>query len=606
MHRMKTAAAVSVALVLALCGVANGRGGEARSTEADRSPARVRTIATVPGRVMGFAHNRRYLAWLDGCLVVFHDLRSGARTRTRGAPCDVYPGALVLTGGRAYWIETFGSISTLDADLLTASVRDPVKRQIAYQSLDIEGPERLVPPRADGRSVYFWAQVHEGEGVGAPHRLRRFDGHSGKWLTGVLPHMQLLSAAPGRYAFGRALRTHDCAREPAWANDGRRIAFASAPGPPVHFDWPCRGGLWVMNVDDASAERIAAEGRNPDWSPDGTKLAYDVANRIVIADAAGGDARTAFENGVDPAWSPDGKELAFERQGTIVVGRVDGTGERVVALGGGEPDWSPAGSQLVFTRRGGASRGLAIVDADGTGARSLTTDYDLRPAWSPDARFIAYSHCLGAPESSLSSPQCSDVTIISVVAPDGSGKRQLAEYTDLATVDLGASWSPNSSDLVFARHDGYHRDGHIVRLDSGLKTPRPLTSAPPPRTPIEIHARNGRRVARVDPKGVAVALAVTGTTTAAIVHEGSVWRVEIYAPRRRSVVLAQTPEPELAASGTKLVLRSGRSIFVLDARTGSLRRIAVAAATPIGLSIVGNRIAWAESGKVTRIRAVDG
>jgi hypothetical protein len=53
------------------------------------------------------------------------------------------------------------------------------------------------------------------------------------------------------------------------------------------------------------------------------------------------------------------------------------------------------------------------------------------------------------------------------------------------------------------------------------------------------------------------------------------------------------------------VLRIGRTIVAVDARTGRRRPLARAAAVPVGLSIVGRRVAWAENlGRSARIRSV--
>jgi len=53
--------------------------------------------------------------------------------------------------------------------------------------------------------------------------------------------------------------------------------------------------------------------------------------------------------------------------------------------------------------------------------------------------------------------------------------------------------------------------------------------------------------------------------------------------------------PELDAAGTLVVGRSGREIWVYDIASGRSRRIATAAAAPIGLSIEGHTVAWAEN-----------
>jgi hypothetical protein len=56
-----------------------------------------------------------------------------------------------------------------------------------------------------------------------------------------------------------------------------------------------------------------------------------------------------------------------------------------------------------------------------------------------------------------------------------------------------------------------------------------------------------------------------------------------------------TTRPSLSASGDRLVYAVSRTIRVLDLRTGRTSRAAVAAATPVGLSLSGRRVAWAEN-----------
>ncbi|HEY6461897.1 MAG TPA: hypothetical protein VIY73_17145, partial [Polyangiaceae bacterium] len=63
--------------------------------------------------------------------------------------------------------------------------------------------------------------------------------------------------------------------------------------------------------------------------------------------------------------------------------------------------------------------------------------------------------------------------------------------------------------------------------------------------------------------------------------------------------------PELSAGDGTLVFRVGRSIRAVDTTTKRVRTVAKAAATPVGLSIAGRRIAWAENvGGRARIRAI--
>jgi hypothetical protein len=494
------------------------------SSQPSSSGLPAKTLATIREPLSGFAQNRRYLAWVvmseplgpGHCTaLVMQDSRTGRRSTRKGC-VDVAPdlGELVLAGERGYWDVRGSSLSTEFSQLVTASVRDRTVEAVDFQSIYNEGSDHLVPPASDGRSSYFWTSPEDV----TPGPLVRFDRRRARRLTPRISSLSALGAGEGRYAFARAIRTYDCAREPAWSPDGRLIAFARRGGR------RCRGGLWVMNADGTGARRVAVNGRNPDWSPDGSKLAYDNGNgAVVVSDATSGNAQTVLK-GADPAWSPDGSRLALARQQAILVAAPDGSGERIVTTGAVEPDWSPDGTKLVFTRTDKDNPGLAIIGVDGSGARSLTSTEDRQPAWSPDGRTIAYAHCSPA---------------------------------------------------------------------SGL------------RTPILVRSHSGRPLATINPGGEAVSLAVTRTLTAALVRRNT-WRLEIYSPKRRIVNLGKRRVAStLAASGRRVAFQAGRSIFVIDARSGRLRLVARAAGTPIGLSIVGRRIAWAENLRGgARVRAI--
>jgi Tol biopolymer transport system component len=100
---------------------------------------------------------------------------------------------------------------------------------------------------------------------------------------------------------------------------------------------------------------------------------------------------------VDPAWSRSGRWIAFACQTGPSVGlfimRDNRTRRQRVVLWaphktGGEPAWSPDGRRLAF--RGSGSRGIWVVNADGTGLRRLTRRADGSPTWSADGRSIAF------------------------------------------------------------------------------------------------------------------------------------------------------------------------------------------------------------------------
>ena len=73
--------------------------------------------------------------------------------------------------------------------------------------------------------------------------------------------------------------------------------------------------------------------------------------------------------------------------------------------------------------------------------------------------------------------------------------------------------------------------------------------------------------------------------------------------------LGSVPVPssadDLSMAGRRIVFRTGRGIWLLDTRTKRTSRLATAAALPVGLSIEGRRVAWAENLRSrARIRAV--
>jgi hypothetical protein len=72
-----------------------------------------------------------------------------------------------------------------------------------------------------------------------------------------------------------------------------------------------------------------------------------------------------------------------------------------------------------------------------------------------------------------------------------------------------------------------------------------------------------------------------------------------------SVPIAAATNPELSVTDTLAVFRVGRSIRAVELASRRVRTVIKAAATPVGLSIEGTRVAWAENLKHgARIRAL--
>jgi WD40 repeat protein len=180
--------------------------------------------------------------------------------------------------------------------------------------------------------------------------------------------------APARiYTIGRSgtgrrlLRTGTrTAFAPSWSPDGTRIAFATWRVPSERVQWdtaipakPVRSSVYTVRLDGSGRRLVARDAASPDWSPDGTAIAYDSSGGIKLVSPSGDDL-TPHDGGIVqgiPAFSPDGSKLAVVTTSvTVVVEANDWTQIRTLAPSSGtlfglaRPAWYP-GTALPHVRK---------------------------------------------------------------------------------------------------------------------------------------------------------------------------------------------------------------------------------------------------------------
>ncbi len=168
--------------------------------------------------------------------------------------------------------------------------------------------------------------------------------------------------------------------------------------------------IYVMDSDGKNPIRLTdgrGGKRDPDWPPDGGKIAFsvdDVVDHVDVMDADGNNRVRLEVQAWEPSWSPDGGTIAFlsSRDGgneiyLVGAGR-PGPKRRIQRVTHdlapkGNPSFSPDGRQIAYVVAEHQGPGqIYVVGADGRNGERLTHNEENNwgPAWSPDGRTIAY------------------------------------------------------------------------------------------------------------------------------------------------------------------------------------------------------------------------
>ena len=273
--------------------------------------------------------------------------------------------------------------------------------------------------------------------------------------------------------------------DPIFSPGGKRIAYTTVgvqPTNPTDDE-----DIYVMNALDGSGKKnlsnnglevgtnLPIDDFNPDFSPDGTKIAYtslgkqssnpegdDEVYRLSALDGTG--KKNLTNNGADiddylPDFSPDGKRIAYESDGVqnsnpqgdeeiYSMSALDGKGKKNLTNNGADvhdefPHFSPGGGKIAYESRGiqnsnpqGDDEVYAMNALDGTGKKNLSNNgagvYDTDPDFSLNGAKVSYTS-----EGAQNSNPEGDQEIYSMNVLDGKGKKNL---THNDSYDFDPDW----------------------------------------------------------------------------------------------------------------------------------------------------------------------
>jgi Tol biopolymer transport system component len=330
----------------------------------------------------------------------------------------------------------------MDAYMAAESGATAVPQDLLEQTLAITGARRPRPgwlARVTGLDVHGWSG---GRPVSRAVTL-------GLALVALLVAALAVGVAGGAFRDARPLVLVEAtpsaaAPSPVPSVTPAPTAYPVLAGEPwiVHMSNTAGGGtdrIFLMRPDGSDRQQLVTgldgEQEHPDWSPDGSLIAFDRHYRdparpgmdlvdVWVMNADGSDPRRVAWCEAPcyqlayPAWSPDGRSLAVSRFDELSDGA-----------------WGPSAVEVIDVATG--TRRVAYETPDGSTTMHV-------PRWSPDGTTILFAleTYTDVAETTLES------SVVATVAADGSSESPTTLTPEGVAVDA-ADWHPDGDRILF-------------------------------------------------------------------------------------------------------------------------------------------------------------
>jgi Tol biopolymer transport system component/imidazolonepropionase-like amidohydrolase len=398
-------------------------------------------------------------------------------------------------------------------------------------------------------------------------------------------------------------------------HEGTSMAAALSPdGRTIAID--LLGTLWTMPAGGGAAKPItdiSMDARQPSWSPDGTRLAFQAYRsstwQIWDVKADGTDLKPVTSGPYDdrePSWSPDGRRIAFssDRSGSYdvwVLTLATGDIKPITADPSNEfhPSWRAGSSEIAFVSDRRERPGVYAIDASASGSNATerlvaaSEGAVTGPAFAPDGSSLAFT-VLAVGRTRL----------MIADASTGSASPRATSRADRNIADADEDVFPFRPQWVSQTEVLYTADGRIkrrpaaggaarvVEFTADVSFTRPAFT--PKRRTFDL---SGPQPARgimhpvVSPDGMQVAFAAVG----------DLWTMPIGGlPQRLTRDAWLETDPAWAPDGQSLAYSSDRggsmNVWVRDLQSGADRQVTrgSAAAMQAAWSPDGSRIAFSD------------